>query len=952
MPILDKFTLEREEYIAEYQTQAKFYRHNATGAKVALLENDDENKVFGVSFRTPVADSTGVPHILEHSVLAGSKKYPTKEPFVDLLKGSLYTFLNAFTYPDRTCYPVASQNSKDFYNLIDVYLDAVFRPLLDEKTFAQEGWHYELKNLEDPLTIKGVVYNEMKGVYSDPENLLVDTLMAGLFPNTSYRHDSGGNPDAIPTLTYEQFKDFHARYYHPSNAYFYFYGNDHSPKRLEKIDEVLQGFTKQPVNSRVSKQAPLKDIAFIQKQFDPGENNQGGYLAKAWLLQESNPLELSILTDLLLGNSEAPLYKALIESELGDDLTPSGFETFGIQPFFMVGLKHVLPSNYSKVSRLIQTTLEEIVSTGFAPEKIEASLNSTEFALRELNTGSQPRGLVLMTEMLKNWVYDRDPLQEIRFEEDFKILKEHLRQNPRYLSNVLKTAVLENPHHVTLELSPQPGLNEHNHKTLEKNLAKQKAAFSNEEIERIQEETAALITHQGKPDTPEAKAKIPKLEKADLEGRVEKIETRINQLSSKQKIFTYILPTNDISYVDLGFDLRHLTSEEYAYLPLLQRALKEFDTATSINAELTTVLDTHTGNFHTNILNTLDTTGELKSYFFVHGKALGPKLSIWLKTVREILTETIYDRPKKITQFLKDETASFEAGFLNGGQSLALSHLRASLDVSEYLDDQVSGVGQFKQLKVWKTNGKIEEIIAKLTQLSQKIFQTEGAVVNLTTTENYAAEQTKQLQDFLADFTQTKNLPTKHGTLNPGSDTAFVVPTKVNYNCLAAPLSLPNVESAAVVLKYLNLDYLWNKIRVIGGAYGTRAGYARLSKIFTIMSYRDPRTVETYTDYERLSEYLQKPLDEEALLQAITGAIGSFDAYRLPHQKGYFAFYNQLIGRTHADLEKTRAGILETSAKDFQEFGRALQEALPAARRASVTNEQGATALGFKTEAI
>ena len=423
MSIMDKFTLERAEYVEEYATTAKFYRHRATGAQVAMLENEDENKVFGISFRTPVSDSTGVPHILEHSVLAGSAKYPTKEPFVDLLKGSLYTFLNAFTYPDRTCYPVASQNSKDFYNLIDVYLDAALNPLLDEKTFMQEGWHYELEKPEDPLTIKGVVYNEMRGVYSDPDNTLVDSIMYSLFPDTSYRHDSGGNPDEIPSLTYEQFTGFHERYYHPSNAYIYFYGNDHSERRFEKIEEFLSQYEARPVDSVVDKQQPLRNIPGVALTFDPGENDRGGYVTKSWLLHEWNPLELAILEDLLLGNSEAVLYKALIESELGEDLTPSGFETFGIQPFFMVGLKNVAPENYAQVTTLIDETLQKIVAEGFPAEKIEASLNSTEFHLRELNTGSRPRGLTIMTEMLKNWVYDRDPLQEVRFAEDIAILR-------------------------------------------------------------------------------------------------------------------------------------------------------------------------------------------------------------------------------------------------------------------------------------------------------------------------------------------------------------------------------------------------------------------------------------------------------------------------------------------------------------------------------------------------
>lgn len=940
MSIMDNYTLLKEETIHEYSTVAKFWEHRTTKAKIIMLENDDTNKVFGISFRTPVSDSTGVPHILEHSVLAGSKNYPTKEPFVDLLKGSLYTFLNAFTYPDRTCYPVASQNSKDFYNLVDVYLDAVFNPLLTEKTFQQEGWHYELKDPSDPLTIKGVVYNEMKGVYSDPDNTLMDNIMYELFKDMSYNNDSGGNPDNIPHLTYEQYKEFHDSYYHPSNSYIYFYGNDHSEARFEAIDKYLSTYEYEELSSTVTPQPQLDDIEDKEIFFDPGENERGGYVTKNWLIHDWSPLELATLNDLLLGNPEAELYKPLIESGLGEDLTPSGFETFGVQPFFMVGLKNVKPDNYTKVTGLIDSTLAQIAEKGFKPEEIEASLNSTEFHLRELNTGSYPRGLSIMTSMLTNWIYDREPLDQIRFEDDIKQLREKLDQNPHYLRDKLEDYLLDNSHNVVVKMTPQKGLLEAKDKEVEEKLTSIKSELSEEQINTIIKETKELITHQQRHDSPEDKAKIPALSKEDLVGEIEKIPNEITTYK-EATILAHPLSTNGITYLKFGFDITNLTTNDYLLIPLLQRALKEFDTSNYTASELYTLFNTHTGNYHTSVNNTYTLSGDFKSYFFVSGKALPNKVGTLVELLIESLGHVKWNNKKKLTQFIKDEIVAFESAYVSSGHSMAMSQLNSQLHIPGLLNDLMGGNAQYRYLKELSKDLN-DDLLTKLTEdlkkLASKIFDTYHLVANITCEEEDKIDAISHVQSFIDAFDCCQHEAFTH-TIEPAQNhTAFIVPTKVNYNCLAMNIDYKYEDSILPVLKYINLDYFWNKVRVIGGAYGSRASYSRLTKTFSIFSYRDPRSSETYKDYVGVVDYLKNPISEAQLLQSITGAIGVFDSYELPSQKGANEMHRWIIGKTYEDLVSTREAILATTNKEIQAFGEALSD-ITHAHKATVTSQ-------------
>jgi presequence protease len=463
MTLQHGFKLIREQEIAEYKTQARLYRHEKTGAELLSLINEDENKVFGITFRTTPKDSTGVAHIMEHCVLNGSRKYPVKEPFVELVKGSLNTFLNAFTYPDKTCYPVASTNLQDFYNLVDVYLDAVFFPRLTPYNLMQEGWHYELENPDDPLQYKGVVFNEMKGVYSSPESVLDDKSQQTLLPDTIYGVDSGGNPEFIPDLTYEQFKQFHDTYYHPSNARIFFYGDDPEEERLRLLSAYLNEFEYLDVDSTIALQPRFDQPRREEDVYDAGEEEaQKSMITLNWLLPEVGDEELtlglSILEHILTGNPGSPLRKALIESGLGEDLVGRGLETGTRQMFYSTGMRGIEADHADKVEALVMNTLEGLAGTGIDSETVGASLNTVEFMLRENNTGQFPRGLALMLRSLNSWLYDADPLAPLQFEQPLQSIKDRVARGERYFESLIQTYLLENSHRVTVLLKPDAEL--------------------------------------------------------------------------------------------------------------------------------------------------------------------------------------------------------------------------------------------------------------------------------------------------------------------------------------------------------------------------------------------------------------------------------------------------------------------------------------------------------------
>ena len=493
------FELLEERHIAELKTSAKLFRHVKSGAELLSLSNDDDNKVFGITFRTPPSDSTGVAHILEHSVLCGSRKYPVREPFVELLKGSLKTFLNAFTYPDKTCYPVASQNLQDFYNLIDVYLDAVFYPRLTDFILDQEGWHFELESPDKPFIYKGVVFNEMKGAYSSPERVLAEYSQQSLFPDTTYGLESGGAPKEIVNLTFEQFKEFHRKFYHPSNARIYFYGNDDPQRRLSLLNEYLDAFDPIEADSTVGLQPPFESPKRIVRSFASGEDGGSkpkGMITINWLLGEVTHVEdnmaLHVLEYILLGMPGSPLRKALIDSGLGEDITGAGMEGELRQMYFSIGLKGMDTAKADRFESLVLQTLTSLAKEGIDPGTVEAALNTIEFRLRENNSGGFPQGLVLMLRALTTWLYEGDPMALLAFEAPLAKVKSCAASEKSFFQDLIHRFFLNNPHRTTLILEPDPELGEREEAAEKERLSQIREAMSADQLQSIIDGTHRL----------------------------------------------------------------------------------------------------------------------------------------------------------------------------------------------------------------------------------------------------------------------------------------------------------------------------------------------------------------------------------------------------------------------------------------------------------------------------
>ncbi len=741
MAAKDKFELIFEKQIRELKGLARFYRHIATGAELLSIINEDDNKVFGVCFRTPPSNSSGVAHILEHSVLCGSRKYPVKEPFVELVKGSLQTFLNAFTYPDKTCYPVASQNVQDFYNLIDVYLDAVFYPRLTPFVFQQEGWHYEIDDPGAPLAIKGVVYNEMKGVYSSPDSRLSELSQQSLFPDTTYGLDSGGDPGIIPSLTFEKFKSFHERHYHPSNSRIYFYGNDHPDRRLEIIQEYLKDFSRTKPESAVPLQPPRTVPGRIVRSFGVGPDEAGsgglkGMVAVNWLLPEvTDPglsLAFEILEYVLIGMPGSPLKKALIDSGLGEDIAGAGLETELRQLFFSVGLKGIRAEDADKVENIIFDTLSAL-KNGIDPDTIEAGVNTIEFGLRENNYGRFPRGLAVMLRALSTWLHEADPTSLLAFESPLNQVKENLRSGG-FLEGLIQRYFLENPHRTTVLLRPEPGFAE---KEIEEEARKFQAikhSLPPDEIHRIIENARTLEKIQSSPDSPESLATIPVLKVSDLDTRNKVIPIEPGSVDGVPG-FYHDLFTGGIAYFDVGFNLQVLPQQYLPYAPLFGRALLEIGTDFQDFVSLSQKISRKTGGIRQEVFTSaVVEDGTPAAWLFLRGKSMTEQMGDLADILAEVLGAVKLDNRERFRQIVLAEKARQERKIVPNGHQVVNQRIRAHFNQADWVRELTDGISYF--LFLGKLAVEIDQnwnkVLSDLEKIRKLLSNRSTMVFNLT----------------------------------------------------------------------------------------------------------------------------------------------------------------------------------------------------------------------------
>lgn len=927
------FKLLRKQAVAELNTTALVYEHGKTGARLLSMINDDENKVFGVTFRTPPKDSTGVAHILEHSVLCGSRKYPVKEPFVELLKGSLQTFLNAFTYPDRTCYPVASQNKQDFYNLIDVYLDAVFYPRLSPKLLRQEGWRLETRAPDQPFSYTGVVYSEMKGAYSSPERLLAQYSQEALFPDTLYSLDSGGAPGIIPELTYDQFKTFHDTYYHPSNAFIYFYGDDDPEQRLALLAEYLDEFSKMEVDSSIPLQTPFNRPGRIIRPVIAGQQDAGdakGFITVNWLLPETididSNLALTMLEYILLGMPASPLRKALIDSGLGQDIVGVGLESDLRQMYFSTGLKGVEPQNSGLVEELILNTIKKLADKGIHHHTIEAAMNTIEFRLRENNSGQFPRGLFIMLRALNTWLYDGDPLSLISFEGPLNKLKANVSSDDRFFEKLLQRYFIENNNRVTVILEPDVDLAKRQEDEERDRLNKIKKNMTVVEAEAVIREASELKRMQETPDSPEALATIPRLTLEDLPRRNKQIPIH-KSIRNGAVWLKHNLPTNRIVYFDFGLDLRVLPQKYLPYMNLFGRALLEMGAGEEDFVTFSQRIGRKTGGVRRSFF-TSQKIGfpDSAAWFFLRGKVMADRTGDLLDILRDALLNSRLDNKERFRQMTLEAIARHEERLLTSGHSVVNLRIRSHFSESGWVSEQIHGFSALFFLRglVKRIDEQWGNVLDDLKEMRRLLVNRSNSLVNLTYDEQEGPDIVSLAQAFQESLPSFEALPQKW-TLETGDRfEGLVIPTQVNYVGKGANLYEGGYifhGSALVILRYLRNSLLWQRVRVQGGAYGALCLFDRMSGTIVFVSYRDPNLMETLNAFDDAADYLRNTeISDDELTKAIIGAIGDIDDYLLPDAKGFISMARDLAIDTDDNRQRMREEALNTSIHDFRNF--------------------------------
>ncbi|MBU3174165.1 insulinase family protein [Clostridium estertheticum] len=928
------FKLIEEKNIEELNSVTRIFEHVKSGARLLHIENDDDNKVFSIGFRTPPKNNNGLPHILEHSVLCGSRKFPTKEPFVELIKGSLNTFLNAMTFSDKTIYPLASKNEKDFVNLMDVYLDAVFYPNLYSKPeiLMQEGWHYELENKEDKLTYKGVVYNEMKGAFSSPEGSLMRKIQESLFPDTSYGVESGGDPEFIPDLTQEEFTEFHKKYYHPSNSYIFLYGDGNIEEQLQFISEkYLNNFDRIQIDSAIKLQKPFSKMEEVKMDYpiscDDEEEGKTflslNFVSGDNISQPEMHLALEILEYLLLESAAAPLKKALVDAEIGKDVFGS-FDNSILQPVFSIVVKNSNESEKEKFKEVVFTTLKNLVRDGIDKKLIEACINITEFKLREADLGGFPKGLFYYITSMDSWLYDKDPTMHLEYESYLSKIKAALTTN--YFEKLIEKYLINNNHSSMVILNGKKGLAEKKSKVTEEKLEKYKASLSEKQVEEIVKSTKDLKERQMTPDPVEVLETIPLLELSDIEKKVEHLPLKEND-EHGVKVLSHNIFTNKIAYINILFDAKKVDVELIPYVTLLSTILGRVSTQNTNYSDLSNEVNIHTGGIHF----TTDVYGENENFekynpkLVVKSKALISSIPRLFDIIAEIISLTKFDEKKRLKELIQQLKSRYEMKILDRGHMVAAGRITSYFSPASAYIEKTTGISFYKFLNEIEMDfdNKADEIIENLNKVSKIIFNKNNLIISVTGEKDiyttFAKELPKvisilgdeKLPDAKYDFVLSKD---NEGLLT-SSDVQYVAK---GYNFIKKGYSY---SGKMLVLKTIaSLDYLWNRVRVQGGAYGGFANIARSGNI-VFVSYRDPNVKETLKAYDGICEYIENfEASDREMTKYIIGTISDLDSPLTPSMKGERATAYYIRGITQEQRQKEREEVLSTNADDIKSF--------------------------------
>jgi len=954
MKQLEAYELIEERPLQDLNSVGYRLQHKKSGANIALIKNDDENKVFYIGFRTPPQDSTGVAHIVEHTVLCGSDKFPVKDPFIELAKGSLNTFLNAMTYPDKTVYPVASCNDKDFQNLMDVYLDAVLHPNIrkHEEIFKQEGWHFELENEEAPITLNGVVYNEMKGAFSSPESVLERSILNSLFPDTTYRNESGGDPLNIPDLTYEDYLDFHRRYYHPCNSYIYLYGNMDMEEKLEWLDkEYLSNYEKITLDSTIKKQEPFAKPIEITFPYSVASNEpleDNTYLSYNTVVGEVLDQELylafEILDYALLSAPGAPVKQALLDAGIGKDIMGS-FDNGIYQPIFSIIAKNANEEQKKEFIKIIREVLEDIVKNGINKKSLLAGINSLEFRFREADFGAYPKGLMYGLQCLDSWIYDEtQPFMHIEAIKTYDFLKKQAETG--YFEKLVDTYLLKNSHVSVVVTKPQRGLNADVEKRLEEKLAAYKATLSKEEIQGMITDTKHLKEYQDEPSAKEDLEKIPLLQREDLGKRAAELKNK-ELVIAEVPVLYHDFFTNGIQYVDYLFDIKHISQKDLPYVGILKAVLGYVNTEHYGYADLANEINLNTGGINGGILITADVkdTTNYSSKFEIKTKFLKEKTKTTMFLVKEIICKSSFEDEKRLHEILSESKSKLQIMLSSAGHTTSALRAMSYFSKTAKINDLTNGITLYQVIADYEEHfeEKKEELKERLQRLVTEIFRTENLMISVTSKEEGIELLKQELPSLTEALYQTPFSKETVSICCEKKNEGFMDASKVQYVSRAGNFITKGYSYTGTlrILKVImGYDYLWMNIRVKGGAYGSMSAYGKNGDTF-FTSYRDPNLSATNEIYNQIPEYIKNfSVDERDMTKYIIGAVSEMDTPLPPASKGRRSLISYLGNLTEEDMQRERNEVLAATDKDIQKLAPMISDVLKENNLCVIGNEE------------
>lgn len=934
---LDKYEVVEERHIEDLNSDGYLLKHRKTGAYVTLLLNDDENKVFYIGFRTPPKDSTGVAHILEHSVLCGSREFPVKDPFIELAKGSLNTFLNAMTYPDKTVYPVASCNDKDFKNLVHVYLDAVFYPNIykEEKIFRQEGWHYEMESVEEPLTINGVVYNEMKGAFSSPDDVVSREVMNGLYPDTTYGLESGGDPEVIPELTYEDFLSFHGKYYHPSNSLIYLYGNIDPEEYLAFLDEnYLSSYDALEVDSEVPLQKPFEEKRYLKREYsvmedDPAENET--YLTYNIAMGSSLDRELYVTMDVLVhvlcSDPGSPVKQALVDAGIGDEVY-SYSETGIAQPYFSITAKNASSVQQEKFVTIIEEELQKAVKEGIDKKALLATLNEFEFRYREADFGSYPRGLMLGLQALDSWLYDKEkPFIHIEANETFASLKGKIETS--YYEDFVRKYFLENQHKAVVTVEPVPGLTGKREKALADRLSAVKEQMTEAEKQAVVDATKALHAYQQEPSPKEDLAKIPLLNREDMKKDAAAYVNEVRG-SKEAPVLYHNIFTNGIGYLNLVFDAGNVPERLFPYIGILKTVFTLMvDTEHYSYRDLYNEIKIHTGGTRMafNVYTNADDMEKFKPTFEARTKFLFDQKEKAVELLEEILLHADFSDTKRLYEILAEYKSDMQATMQSAGHSLAAIRAMSYFSKSAAVTEQINGIPQYRLLEDLTKNfeERKADLVDHLQELCRYLFRPENLLLDYTAPEEGYEGIEEAVQRLRSHLYTEEVVKETYEPVMEKKNEGFMTAGQIQYVCCAGNFrkaGLPYTGALKVLKVMMGYDYLWNQVRVVGGAYGCMCSFGRNGDAYFV-SYRDPNLEKTVKTYEQAAAYIADcDLDEREVTQFIIGAVSELDTPMTPAVKGIYSLGGYMTGLSMDRVQKERDELLSVTPEVIRELSR------------------------------